>query len=116
LKEQSHVNADNQKSSSSTDQESESKSSPGWSGARVKFYQASEMRKWILLDNGSMVDLFCYPDLVENIHTVNETSTLSTNCGELHTNQCAMVPGYGEVWFDDKAITNIFRFALMEDK
>jgi hypothetical protein len=62
----SHVNADNQKSSSSTDQESESKSSLGWSGAHVQFYQASEMVKWIL----------CNTDLVENIHTVNDTLTL----------------------------------------
>jgi hypothetical protein len=115
-KEQSHVNTDKQKSSSSTDQESESKSSPGWSGAHIQFYQVSEMKKWILLDNGSMVNLFCNPDLAEKIHTVYETLTLSTNGGELHTNKCATVPGYSKVWFDDKAITNIFSFALMEDK
>jgi hypothetical protein len=33
----------------------------GWSKAHVQFYQDKEMKKWILLDNGSTVDLFCAP-------------------------------------------------------
>ena len=27
--------------------------SEGWSGAHVQFYQAEEMKTWIILDNGS---------------------------------------------------------------
>ena len=32
----------------------------------------------------------------------------------MHTK--ATVPNFGEVWFDEQAITNIFSFAEMEDK
>jgi hypothetical protein len=74
------------------------------------------MTKWILIDNALTVNLFCNLDLIENIHTVNETLMLSTSGGELQTNKRVTVPGYGAVWFDDKVITNIFSFALMEDK
>ena len=41
----------------------------GWTGVHMKlqFYQASEMRDWILLDNQSSVTVFCNPKMVENI-------------------------------------------------
>jgi hypothetical protein len=45
-KEQSYVN--NEKDKSSTpDNSSETKSTPGWSDADVQFYQAQDMKKWI---------------------------------------------------------------------
>lgn len=91
-------------------------SSTGWSAAHIQFYQAEEMKELILLDNGSTVNLFCNPNLVENITDSNETLHLSTNGGDLHTNQRATVPKYGEVWFDPTAITNIFSFAEMENR
>jgi Reverse transcriptase (RNA-dependent DNA polymerase) len=121
VKEQSHVNNE-QKSTPPADiqnnanSNSSTSSKEGWSGAHVQFYQATEMRNWILLDNQSTVSLFCNPDLVTDINETTETLELSTNGGELYTNKKAAVPGYGTVWYDPDAITNIFSYAEMEDK
>jgi hypothetical protein len=103
VKEQSHVATEQQKSETKETTETR----VGWSGAHIQFqfYQAKEMKEWILLDNGSIVDLFCNPNLVQNIKTTNETLVLSTNVGNLFTNKCATVPGYVEVWYDPNAIT-----------
>ena len=99
-----------------TKNETSTLESKGWSGAQFQFYQAGEMKDWILLDNGSTVNLFCNPNLVENIRTSNETLELSTNGGDFFTNKCATVPGFGEVWYDPNAMTNIFSLALLEKK
>jgi hypothetical protein len=63
------------------------------------------MRDWILLDNGLTVNIFCYPNLVENIRTSNETLQLSTNGGYFFKNKCATVPGFGEVLYYPNAMT-----------
>jgi hypothetical protein len=73
------------------------------------------MREWILLDNQSTASNFCNPDMVENIHEVDDELTLYTSGGTLCTNFQA-IPGFGTVWYQPKAITNIFSFAEMEDK
>jgi hypothetical protein len=88
----------------------------GWSAANVQFYQAKEMKNWILLDLGSTVDLFCNPNLVTNICTTTETLEVSTNGGKLFTNQKATVPNYSEVWYNPNAVTNIFCLSEMEKK
>jgi hypothetical protein len=71
-KEQSHMNNEKEKFSTS-DNSYENKPTPGWSGAHVQFYQAQDMKKWILLDNGSTVNLFCNPNMVSDIKETNET-------------------------------------------
>ena len=74
------------------------------------------MRWWILQDNQSSVSLFYNPDLVSNIWTADTGDMLlSTNGGLLVTKNKADVPEWGEVWYNAKAITNIFSFAEMAD-
>jgi hypothetical protein len=41
---------------------------------------------------------------------------VSTNGSKLFTNQKAMVPNYGEVWYNPNAVTNIFSLSKMEKK
>ena len=91
----------------------------GWAGAHVElqFYQASEMRDWILLDNQSSVTIFCNPNMVRNIRPSGSgVMQLATNGGSLVTSQKADLPEWGEVWYNEKAITNIFSYAEMSDR
>jgi len=74
------------------------------------------MRESITLDNASTLSLFCSPDLVEDIVSTTSTSELMTNAGSRRSNQQATVPGFGQVWFDPKAIANIFGFADLVKK
>jgi len=89
-----------------------------WMGAQVQHELSiaqtrTEMKQWTLLNSQSSVDIFCNPNLVEKIHDSGETLSLATNAGELITNKKATVPGYGLVWFDDRAMTNVFSLANM---
>ncbi len=75
-----------------------------------------EMKDYIILDNGSSVDLFANKNLVENIHTSKNKLILATNAGTKANDKKAHVPDYGDVWFDEDAIANIFSFKNMKAK
>jgi hypothetical protein len=111
--EQSHAQFEEE---ANLEDEDESSESQHWCGTHVQFYQADEMRRVIILDNGSTVNLFCNDSLVHDITPSKEILEVSTNAGDIASHATATVPGYGKVWFNPNAITNIFSFAQMEDK
>ncbi|KAI2506113.1 Reverse transcriptase (RNA-dependent DNA polymerase) [Fragilaria crotonensis] len=100
---------------------SSSSSVTGWAGAHIELqfqqFDAHEMRDWILLDNQSSVSVFCNKELVQNIRRSNDGDMhLSTNGGVLVTTHKADLPQWGEVWFNESAITNIISYAEMADR
>jgi hypothetical protein len=66
----------------------------------------------ILFNNKSTVTIYCNANMVINIHNTNGKS-LVTNPIVFRTTQKANIPGWGEVWFNSQAITNIFSYAKM---
>ena len=46
-----------------------------------------------------------------NVHQVNTILSLTTNAGVMTANLKAELPGYGMVWFDPQAMTNVLRFS-----
>ena len=62
----------------------------------------------VLLDNESTMDLFCNPDLVEDIKKVNRPLRIQSKGGEMSINQKEKIPGYNNnVWFSRRDITKI---------
>ena len=76
----------------------------------------NQLKDKIILDNGSTMSIFGNPDLVTNIRDANTTLQMATNAGTQTTTQIADVPGYGTVWYDQRAIANIFGLKDMKDK
>ena len=62
----------------------------------------------VLLDSGSTISIFKDKHLVENIRTAKNKLMLYTNAGKKIISKEADIPGYGSVFFDEKAITNLF--------
>ena len=44
------------------------------------------------------------------MHQVNTMLSLATNTGGMMTNLKAKLPGYGTVWLDPQAMTNVLSF------
>ena len=47
---------------------------------------------------------------MHNMHQVNTTLSLTMNAGMMTTKLKAELPGYGTVWFDPQAMTNVLSF------
>ena len=47
---------------------------------------------------------------MHNMHQVNATLSLTMNAGMMTTKLKAELPGYGTVWFDPQAMTNVLSF------
>ena len=67
-----------------------------------------DLKECIILDNGSTIDLFGNKKLVSDIRKSNHTLKMATNAGCKENKLKGNVPGYGEVWYDKRAIANVF--------
>ena len=79
--------------------------------------EIDELDDYVILDSGSMVNLFMNPNLVKNIKESFQTLELSTNAGSKMVKKEADFPGFGKVWFDVRnAIANILSFTQVVQK
>jgi hypothetical protein len=105
----------NESASQSLRNSSTPSNNTNWTNTHVQFYQAEEMRDCILLDNESTASIFCNRNYVQDITESQEELILATNGGKLTTKLTATVPGYPiRVWYNPKAIANMFAFHEME--
>ena len=74
------------------------------------------MKNNILLDSGSTLSIFGNPDLVQDIKTSKTMLEMATNGGTTLSNKVAQVPGFGQVWYNEKAIANIFGLSDLKKK
>ena len=99
-------------------------SNDGWNGTHIIMEQGSiltqgyqnELRNALVLDSVSSVDLICNPDMVTNIKITERKLHLGTNRDEATATKKAELKGYGQVWFNEKSITNIISLAGMAKK
>ena len=75
-----------------------------------------KLRTWLLLDNQSTDNIFCNRKYLQNIRQTKETLDLTSNGGTLKINHKANFPGFGEVWYDPRGVTNIISQADVERK
>ena len=66
-----------------------------------------KLKNVLSLDNQSTVDFVCNPVFFKNTRQVSNFMTVIGNGGKLSTNKKANLEGYGQVWFNERAIPNI---------
>jgi hypothetical protein len=73
------------------------------------------MRNHLLLDNQSLVHVFCNPQFVSNVRSAERQLKLTSNGGHLPISEVADFDGFNkEVWYSEDAITNILSLSLVK--
>ncbi len=74
-----------------------------------------DLRKVLLIDSQSTVDLFCDPSLCSETRKANGSVRLNSNGGNVRVSHEAKVKGcFRDVWFDVDAITNVVALANVQ--
>ena len=82
------------------------------------FSQPNDMipKSWILLDNQSMIDLFCNPKLLSDIRESGTSMRVNCNAGSRVATKVGELKGYGTVWYDPHGIANILSLKNVRKK
>ena len=76
-----------------------------------------DMKDVIILDTGSTIPAtFMNPELITDIHCSKKPLKMSTNAGTKTIALKGTVPGFGEAWYDNSMMANIYSFAALKDK
>jgi hypothetical protein len=71
---------------------------------------------WIILDTGSMSNIFCNKNLVSNLRLSSGSMKVHCNAGTKAVKHDATLKNYGAVWFNEEGIANIFSMSLVKNK
>ena len=77
---------------------------------------SDDLRQLFLLDNQSTCNIFYNPKLLKNIHTTSNTMSVKGNGGSITTNKIGHLKNHGDVWFDERTITNILCLKNVKQK
>ena len=88
------------------------------SGTNYSFATSKlSMRNYIMLDNQSLVHVFCNPQFVTNVREAVRQLILKSNSGKLPISKVADYEGFCEaVWFLLQAITNILSLTQVKQE
>ena len=75
-----------------------------------------QLQNMMLLDSCSTVDLFFNKNLVTKIWKSKNSIIVKGHVGDLKTHKKAYVENCGEVWFDERDITNIMSLKNVKEK
>ena len=83
------------------------------------FTQVAKLEKEepeILLDSGSTISLFKDQQFLTERKPAKRELVMETNAGNKIINTKGNIPGYGDVWYDETAISNLFSLSDMVEK
>lgn len=78
--------------------------------------EKSIAKSWIILDNGSTVDIFPNKDLLTNIRSTKTIMNVRCNARVTKTNLQSDLKGYGKVWYNPQGIANILSLSHVQEK